>query len=172
MLCHENQAEVFILDDEEASRAYIDQMWAEAMTVYRAGNVKLKLSPEMAMEARERQKTFTQEDVDGGQILAFMEDYRGDKVCSRMLYKEALHNLYTEPKRYETNEICETVNQMIADGTLTGWEYFDSPKRFSEYGTQKGWKRVNKAVSTNPQFEPVPEQMEIPFDGNETMTVR
>ena len=29
------RAEVHILDDEAAARAYIEQMWAEAMTVYR-----------------------------------------------------------------------------------------------------------------------------------------
>ena len=37
------RAEVHILDDEAAARAYIEQMWAEAMTVYRSG--KYKLSP-------------------------------------------------------------------------------------------------------------------------------
>ena len=31
------RAEVHILDDEAAARAYIEQMWAEAMTVYRSG---------------------------------------------------------------------------------------------------------------------------------------
>ena len=35
------RAEVHILDDEAAVRAYIDQLWAEAMTVYRSGKYKL-----------------------------------------------------------------------------------------------------------------------------------
>ena len=35
------RAEVHILDDEAAARAYIEQMWAEAMTVYRSGKYKL-----------------------------------------------------------------------------------------------------------------------------------
>ena len=34
------RAEVHILDDEAAARAYIEQMWAEAMTVYRSGKYK------------------------------------------------------------------------------------------------------------------------------------
>ena len=33
-------AEVHILDNEEESRAYIDQLWAEALTIYNSGNYK------------------------------------------------------------------------------------------------------------------------------------
>ncbi|MEE0543052.1 MAG: VapE family protein, partial [Faecalibacterium sp.] len=40
-------AEVHILDNEEESRAYIDQLWAEAMTIYNSGNYKLAFSPAM-----------------------------------------------------------------------------------------------------------------------------
>ena len=39
--CIENEAEVFILDNERKSRAYIRQMWAEVMEIYRAGKVSL-----------------------------------------------------------------------------------------------------------------------------------
>ena len=60
------------------------------------------------------------------------------------------------------------MNQLIRDGTLTGWRYFSSPKRFgSEYGTQKGWERipdVYQEASTENRFVPVPNQMEIPFE--------
>jgi predicted P-loop ATPase len=41
------QAEVHILEDEAASRVYLQQVWAEAMTIYRAGGWKLTFSPEM-----------------------------------------------------------------------------------------------------------------------------
>ena len=40
-------AEVHILDDETESRTYIDQLWAEAMTIYNSGNYKLAFSPAM-----------------------------------------------------------------------------------------------------------------------------
>ena len=46
-------AEVHILEDEAASRAYIGQMWAEVMEVYRKGDVKLKLSPAMERYLKE-----------------------------------------------------------------------------------------------------------------------
>ena len=144
ILCNETDAEVFILDDEEASRVYILQMWAEVMEIFRAGNVTLKLPVWMEEELRIRQRQFMQEDVDAGLILAYMEIYRGDKVCSKQIFREALHNEYAQPQRWQTNEINDIMNQLIRDGSLTGWRYFDSPKRFpDDYGTQKGWERIN-----------------------------
>ena len=44
-------AEVHILDNEEESRTYIDQLWAEAMTIYNRGNYKLAFSPRYAGNA-------------------------------------------------------------------------------------------------------------------------
>ena len=41
------QAKVHILDNEAESRAYIDQLWAEAMTIYNSGDYKLTFSPAM-----------------------------------------------------------------------------------------------------------------------------
>ncbi len=142
VLCGEKEAEVFILDDEKSSRAYIRQMWAEAMEMWKNGKAQLKLSPELEAEVRQRQHQFMQEDVDDGLILAFMQDYSGNRVCSRQLFKEALHN-DTQPKRWQTNEINDIMNQLIREGLLPGWRYFDSPRRFgSDYGTQKGWERI------------------------------
>ena len=37
VMVYPEQAEVHILEDEAASRAYIEQMWAEAMEIYRSG---------------------------------------------------------------------------------------------------------------------------------------
>lgn len=165
--CRESEAEVFILDNEAESRAYIRQMWAEIMETWRAGNIRLKLSPEMDKEVRMRQRQFMQEDVNAGLILAFMQDFSGDKVCSKQLFKEALHNEYGQPERWQTNEINDIMNQLIRDGSLTGWQYFDSPRRFGgEYGSQKGWERienVNETMSTNDGFVKVTDLDEVPF---------
>ena len=68
------------------------------------------------------------------------------------------------------------MNYLIREGTLSGWRYFDSPRRFgAEYGTQKGWERirdpvpevkpdVNQQVSTNDGFRQVELGDDIPFD--------
>ena len=165
--CQESEAEVFILDNEEESREYIRQMWAEVMEIWRRGKVSLKLSPKMEAEVRERQRMFVQEDVDAGLILAFMQDFTGDKVCSKQLFREALHNEFSQPQRWQTNEINDIMNQLIRDGTLEGWQYFDSPRRFgSDYGSQKGWERisdVNEGVSTNCGFSQMTMDEDIPF---------
>lgn len=166
--CQESKAEVFILDNEKESREYIRQMWAEIMEIWRSGNVRLKLSPETEAEVRQRQRLFMQEDVDAGLILAFMQDFTGDKVCSKQLFKEALHNEFAQPQRWQTNEINDIMNQLIREGSLPGWRYFDKPRRFSgtDYGSQKGWERVddvNKGVSTDGHWEQAALDDDIPF---------
>ena len=47
VMVYQEQAEVNILKDEAASRAYIEQLWAEAMEIYRSGRFKLAFSPAM-----------------------------------------------------------------------------------------------------------------------------
>ncbi len=47
------QAEKHILEDEAASRAYLNQVWAEAMEIYRSGRWKLTFSPEMVRHLKE-----------------------------------------------------------------------------------------------------------------------
>ena len=166
--CVKADQEVFILDDEKASREYIKQMWAEAMVEYRKGKVSLKLSEKLQKEVLIQQEDFSQEDVDAGMILAYMQDYTGDKVCTKQLFREALHNENVNPQRWQTNEINEIMNQLIRDGRLTGWKYFKSPKRFGgEYGKQRGWERiksVNKDASTDDDFMKVPDNFVSPFE--------
>jgi len=163
------QAETHILEDEAASKAYLEQVWAEAMEIYRSGRWKLTFSPEMVRHLKEHQRDFMPEDTKAGMIQAFLDSYPGDTVCSKQLYKEALNHDFDEPKQWEIREINEIMNQCI-----TGWNYFSNPRMFAGYGRQKGWEREN--ARTEPAtdsgngtekipegFTPVPEQMELPF---------
>ena len=121
-----DHAEVHILYDEKASRAYIDQMWAEIMTVYRSGEYSLRLSRAMETQLAREQEQYQQEDVLTGQIIGFMETYEGDKLCSKQIYKEGLDHPYEEPRQWETREIYEAVNTAIASGRIRGWRPFSS----------------------------------------------
>ena len=47
-------------------------------------------------------------------ILAFLDNFKGDRVCSKMLWKEALHRDY-EPKRIELKQICDIMNNSVTD---------------------------------------------------------
>ena len=51
------------MEDEAASRAYISQMWAEAMEIYRSGRYKLSFSPAMQRYLKEHQRDFMPEDT-------------------------------------------------------------------------------------------------------------
>ena len=134
-------AEVHILDNEEDSRAYIDQLWAEAMTIYNSGNYKLAFSPAMQETLQAYQQDFMQEDAQAGMIYAFLEDYTGDRVCSKQLYAEALGNTNI-PAEWETRAICEIMNTGISRGDIQGWQAHKTAKRYPKYGVQKGWERV------------------------------
>ena len=165
VMVYPEQAEVHILEDEAASRAYIEQMWAEAMEIYRSGRFKLAFSLAMQRYLKEHQRDFMPEDTKAGMIQAYLDKYTGSMVCSKQLYKEALNHAFDEPKQWEIREINEIMNQCIS-----GWRYFPNPRMFSEYGRQKGWERENPATdSGNPSektmdgFVEVTEQMELPF---------
>ncbi len=70
-----SKAEVHILDNEAESKAYIEQAWAEAMVLYRRGNVFLGFTKEIEEEAKRLQKEFMPEDTNAGIIQAFLDDY-------------------------------------------------------------------------------------------------
>ena len=165
IMVHAENAKVHILEDEAASRAYIDLMWAEAMFFYHNFPVRLTLSKEMNKELKVLQKQFMPEDTKAGMIQAFLDSYAGDTVCSKQLYKEALNHAFDEPKQWEIREINEIMNQCV-----TGWTYFSNPRSFAGYGRQKGWEREKTATGSGNQNTEIPdgfveitEQMELPF---------
>ncbi len=159
-------AEVHILDNEAESRAYIDQLWAEAMTIYNSGNYKLAFSPAMQETLHAHQQDFMQEDTQAGMIYAFLEDYTGDRVCSKQLYAEALGNTNI-PAEWETRAICEIMNTGISRGDIQGWQAHKTAKRYPKYGVQKGWERVTSPETGAEDFSEITDaeakQLGFPF---------
>ena len=152
--CHPESAEVHILDDEEASRAYILQMWAEIMDIYRKGGYKLCLPDHMNEKMKDHQQEFIPEDSDATAILGFLEDTMEEYVCSKMLYHEALgHQDYDMPQKWELNAINEIMIVSAKD-----WE--PGPQhRFDKYGQQRSW--VRKGHEGSDGFLTIPE--DVPF---------
>ena len=144
VMVYPEQAEVHILDDEAASRAYMEQLWAEAMTIYRSEDFKLSFSPEMVRYLKEHQRDFMPEDTKAGMIQAYLDRYTGSMVCSKQLFREALNHPFDEPKQWEIREVNDIMNHCV-----TGWHYFSNPRMFPEYGRQKGWER--KTPATEPK---------------------
>ena len=156
ILCKAEEAEIHILEDEEDSRKYILQMWAEAMQIYRKGGWKLTFSKEMQKYLAEHQRDFMPEDTDAGMIAAFLENHKNDRVCSQMLYDEALGKDHTKAKRYELRDICDIMRNCFPE-----WIWVDSSRNVPGYGKQKYWYLPQEGDG----FIPIDEQreLELPF---------
>ena len=164
IMIYPENAEVHILEDEDASRAYLLQVWAEAMTIYRSGKYSMKFSKSIQRQLVEVQKDFMPEDTEAGQIQGFLEHYTGSMVCSKQLFKEALGHTYDEPKRWQLHNINEIMNTVV-----TGWKPFSNPRMFAGYGRQKGWERDvsgNELLGNEDRFVELSEeecrQLELP----------
>ena len=148
-----------ILDDEKASREYIDQMWAEAMVIYKSGDFQLKLPKKIEEELREYQKQFMQEDTKKELILDYLEYCQANMVCSRQLYAEALGN-DGNPAQWEIREINDIMNN------CSDWIAFSNPRHFPEpYRRQKGWEKPdNKGQDFQPITKEQMEQLSLPAE--------
>ena len=164
IMVHAEKAEKHILADEAEARAYFDQLWAEAMYIYRSTDNPaelMKFSGEMESQIGLYREQFMQDDTLAGTIQGWLDDSQEDYVCIKMIWKEALDHQYGEPKRYESNEIAE-----IMDTKIVGWKRISS-HRFRNYGTQKGWVRERTDVNQNERSEfrelTEAEQQMLPF---------
>ena len=164
-----SRAEKHILDDEAEARDYFNQVWAEAMFLFKAESNKYKLlafSKEMQEQIHEYRKQFMQEDTMAGMTQDWLDNYKGNYVCSVQIWKEAFEHGEREPKKFETNEICQ-----IMDTQITGWKRGGLHRFTSEgYGRQRCWIRegVEEKHGNEPDNEGFVEliegeQMEIPF---------
>ena len=147
VMIHPELADCHILDNPEESRHYFEQMWAEIMVAYKAGDYRTYLTKEDEDHLKAEQELFSQEDTLAGRIYAFMENYHGDRLCSVQIYKEALDHQLDDPKFHETREIREIVNNGIALGYITGWQAYKHPRRFAKYGNQRGWERITSETA-------------------------
>ena len=162
VMVYSERAEVHILEDEKQSRVYLQQVWAEAMEIYRSGNFSLKFSPAMNEFLKAHQKEFMPEDTKAGQIVEYLESYSGNMVCSKQLYREALGHEYDEPKQWELREINDIMNNSVE-----GWKAFSNPRHFPKpYQRQKGWERMKSPDNESEDFQELTkeqiEQLELP----------
>ena len=146
---------------EHLTRHEVDQIWAEAYILYKAGET-LYFDESIATLARVEQRKHSSVDERLGVIEEYLEKLLPDDWASKDLYDrrawlddplakkgtvrrefvcvaeiwcECLGKDKTDMTRYNTREI----NDMIR--TLQNWEFIPSTKYFDFYGKQKYYKR-------------------------------
>ena len=90
-------------------------------------------------------------------ILDYLEHCKGNMVCSRLLYAEALGN-DGSPAQWEIREINDIMNN------CSGWIAFTNPRYFpSPYNRQRGWEKPdNKESEFQPLTEEQMQQLSLP----------
>lgn len=151
------KAETTIYENEEESRAYIIQAWAEAMEIYRSGNYPMTFSPEMEDHVKLLQREFMPEDTQTGMIQAFLDSYEEDYVCSTIIYQQVFHQEGIVPK-WQSKEIGD-----LMDNEIIGWTKHGNHRFGGAIGTQRSWKRIQPKKDEE-GFMKVDENMELPFD--------
>lgn len=154
---------------DEMSDAEINQIWAEAVELYKAGE-KLYLSDRLEAEAKEMQKKHTEMDERVGAIDKYLntllpEDWEDLNIYERRAYLQG-DELQANGKGLRTHvciaEIwCEVLGGQIKEMTshntkslhaimqnMDGWEPLTT-FRFKQYGTQRAYKRT-KDLDGNP----------------------
>ena len=159
-----DNAETHILTNEADSRKYIMQVWAEAMVLYQNNDYAMKFPEHLEEQLLAIQKECMPDDSLAGMVQVFLDDYKGDYVCSVQLYEDALKNKYDKPKAKDLKDINDVMNNSVI-----GWKKCKSQRRLDGYGQQRAWERikplgsVNETSSLSHGFEPVTEQMNLPF---------
>lgn len=152
------------VDFDALTDEYIDQVWAEAVVLYRAGE-QLWLTDEEGELAAVHREAFTEEDALTGIIQEYLNTLvpdawdhmspadrqmwlmnsgdgmtplgsnRIDQVCSVQIWTEALGRRYGDHKRVDLLEISTALKQ------IPGWSQLKGRHRVSGYGPQVVFQR-------------------------------
>lgn len=150
---------------------YVDQVWAEAMHLYRAGEV-LFLSDDEATTAKEQREHFTEEDSMAGVLEAWLNtlvplEWETMTPAARMDWVSATRNGYGEPGEFPIRRTCtrqlwfEALGQTLEPRMLDllqigkslklvpGWAPSPGRHRFGVYGPQNLYVRQPQNTDTD-----------------------
>ena len=133
-------------------KEYFEQLWAEAVAIYKSGDYSLTLSKEMEEQAQEHRESYQEEDVREGIIQEYLDTTQEESVCVPMLYTEALQEM-GKPSRRESNEIHEIMKLKIK-----GWKLHPNTNgkaRCGKYGKQVCYVRDGSDRLAPPSDKPV-----------------
>ncbi len=133
---------VFKLTDE-----YVSQVWAEAVTWYKAGE-SLFLNREVSGLAAEQQKMYAAENPEVGRVQKFLDTpipvtWKDMSISERRNYMQGYtDSVYAEAETMQRKEICvaELAYEMDGKISLKPWE----AKPYAAMIRQAGWERFSQ----------------------------
>lgn len=128
------------LEDEEETRAYIMQCYAEALQEGENNGYNLVLPEEQAEQAAELNAAHVPDDPRVGMIQKWLDETTENFVCSMMIWDNVFESERRQPFKYELSDI-----NAIMNNSVTGWKKFGSENTryyFKKYGKQRAWKRI------------------------------
>ena len=153
------------VDEAKLTDDYVDQVWAEAVHLYRAGEQLWLTDEEGDMAAGERE-SFTEEDALSGVVASYLDTLVPDdwdtlspearqlwllnqadgfnavgtqpinQVCSLQIWMEALGRRRGDHRRIDLLEITNVLKDM------PGWRALPGNRRLPGYGPQKVFERI------------------------------
>jgi predicted P-loop ATPase len=125
------------LDFNVFTETYVDQVWAEAVVKYRAGE-RLWLNEDETELVLERTEAHVEEDDLFGRISAYLddEDNPRDIVCTSELWEFALGNFNGRPPTGALRDLFAVMKKM------PGWELPPGKRRIGKYGAQRYFVRT------------------------------
>lgn len=129
------------------------QAWGEAMDLYyhAGGKPRLILSRENQKEAEYMQGLFLEEEPIIGIVQNWLDETKYKRVCTAMIYREALDGLGSIPKKM-SNILSDVMDK------IDGWHLMKGKQRVEGYGIQKAYERDEQDLG----FKPIDSE-QIPF---------
>lgn len=155
---------------EDFTAHEIDQVWAEAMFLYNAGE-ELRLPPEIEEEAYKQQEAHEEADDIKGLIEEYLETLLpanwDEKTMPQRVAYFNYHDEFSEPGTVKRERVCvaeiwceclkkpkgdmnknSTKNIYEIMQNMSGWRMHENKIRFREYGVQKVFLRENSQEQT------------------------
>ena len=153
--CGLHPAKYDMFADEAATRMEFAQAWGEIMDEYlrKGGKVSLVLPKRLQHEAINMQERYMEEDPRVGIIQEWLDNTEHARVCSMMLWREALKIEYAEPRAADIRAIHDIMRNAVVGWLPVGRQ------RCGDYGVQRCYEKEAK-------FEEIPENEEnqLPFN--------
>ena len=137
--------------DPGATREEFKKAWAEAYHIFTTEHPRLVMPPELELETFNQQAMYMQEDPWIGIIQEYL-DHHQYRVCSKMLWDEALGNDGLRGTTPDWKHITA-----IMDMNITGWHQVKGRVRCGKYGIQICYEPDEDALVD------VPEDQQVPF---------